>query len=160
MKTILLVCDHSNIDGPLRRSLAHLVKCCEINIIPDGYQAFNELSVKAFDLIIIDFESPGADALELVESVQYIDPGVPVILLLKQEHKLIWDTARHLKAHPLIRPFKPLKFLRRVDKLLHKQLNRYRHLAEDLHQTLETLRKQTEAACTFPGYLKHSGLYH
>ncbi len=130
MKKILVACDHSRIDRSLRRSLAHLVKSCEITIVHNGYEAFSELSDQAFDLCVIDFLLPGLDSLELVESIQYIDPGVPVILMLEQAHKTVWNTARHLKAQPLVRPFKPLRFLRLVDKLLLGHLNHYRELAK------------------------------
>ena len=148
-KNILLVCEHHQIDPPLRRSLAHLAKCCEITLVHDGHEFFEQLSAKAFDLIIIDFEISEFDGLELVESVQYIDPGVPVILILKETHKAIWNAARHLNAHPIIRPFKPLRFLRLVDKLLHQYLNYYRKLTATLKTTLESLIYRTAAPCAF-----------
>jgi CheY-like chemotaxis protein len=150
MKKILLACDPSHIDPPLRRSLGHLLKsACQIKVAHNGGQVLDHLHDQAYDLIIIDFEIPGADSLELVESVQYIDPGVPVILMMQAEHRCIWDTACRLKTTPIIRPFKPLKFLRLVDKLLHQQLNRYRRLGETLTAALEGLCAQTAGPCAF-----------
>jgi DNA-binding NarL/FixJ family response regulator len=149
MKNILLACNPSQIDNPLRRSLAHLARSCQIDIAHDGYLVLEELYAKAFDLIIIDFAIGGVDSLELIESIQYIDPGVPVILLIPQTHQAIANTARQLKAQPFVRPFKPLSFLRLVDQLLHQHLNRYRQLAKTLHNTIEFLRARTEAACAF-----------
>lgn len=149
MKKILVACDQLHIDVPLRRSLGHLLKSCHIDVVHNGDQAFDELHRQAYDLIIIDFDIPGVDSLELVESIQFIDPGVPVILMLQPAHRSIWDMACHLKAHPIICPFKPLTFLRLVDKLLHKQLNRYRRLADTLTTILETLTIQTTAPCAF-----------
>ena len=148
MKRILVACDHSRMDAPLRRSLAHLVKSCDISVAHDGHSAFEEISLQPFDLIIIDFALGGIDSLELVESIQYIDPGVPVILLVQPAHKAI-KTAAFLKAQPIMCPFKPLKFLRLVDKLLHQQLNRYRQLANTLETALETLRQQTNTPGVF-----------
>jgi len=89
MKRILVACDHARMDAPLRRSLAHLVKSCDISVVHDGHGAFEEISLQPFDLIIIDFALSGIDGLELVESIQYIDPGVPVILLVQPAHKAI-----------------------------------------------------------------------
>lgn len=150
MKKILLACDPSHIDTPLRRSLGHLLKsACQIDVAHNGSQVFDQLHDQAYDLIIVDFEIPGADSLELVESAQYIDPGVPIILMLQAEHRAIWDTACRLKAAPITRPFKPLKFLRLVDKLLHQQLNRYRRLGETLTAALEDLCAQTAGPCAF-----------
>jgi CheY-like chemotaxis protein len=148
MKRILVACDPASMDAPLRRSLAHLVKSCEIDVVHDGYAAFEELSAHPFDLLVFDFSLSGIDSLELVESVQYIDPGVPVILLLQAAHKSMRESAS-LKAHPMLCPFKPLKFLRLVDKLLHQQLNRYRQLAGALETALEALRQQTGTPCVF-----------
>lgn len=149
MKKILVACGQSQIDVPLRRSLAHLVNSCEIDVVHNGYAAFNQIGGQTYDLIIVDFELSGIDSLELIESVQYIDPGVPVILMLKQTHKPIWSTARNFTANPIVRPFKALSFLRLVDKLLHRQLNRYRQLANTLKTLLETLRTKTSALCAF-----------
>ena len=149
MKKILLACDQLHIDVPLRRSLGHLLKSCHIDVVHKGDQVFDELHQQAYDLIIIDFDMPGVDSLELIESVQFVDPGVPVILMLQQAHRSMWDMACHLKAHPIICPFKPLTFLRLVDKLLHKQLNRYRRLADNLTTILESLNTQTAAPCAF-----------
>jgi CheY-like chemotaxis protein len=149
MKKILVACDRAQLDVSLRRSLAHLVQSCDINVVHNGYAAFDELSAQPFDLIVADFLLPGIDSLELVESIQYIDPGVPVILIVKQDHKSVQDTARYLKAHPITHPFKPLRFLRLVDKLLHQQLNRYRQLASILETVLDRLCQQSSTPCAF-----------
>lgn len=149
MKSILVICNQPHIDIPLRRSLAHLVKSCQVEVVPDGYHAFDELAQKTFDLIIVDSEITGIDSLEMVESVEYIDPGVPVILMLKQEHKAMWGPARRLGAHPILRPFKAITFLRLIDTLLHEHLERYREMAESLQTLLEELSTKIESTITF-----------
>jgi len=149
MKSILVICNQPHIDVPLRRSLAHLVKSCQVEVVPDGYHAFDELAQKTFDLIIVDSEITGIDSLEMVESVEYIDPGVPVILMLKQEHKAMWGPARRLSAHPILRPFQAITFLRLIDTLLHEHLERYREMAESLQTLLEKLSAKIESTITF-----------
>lgn len=149
MKSILMVCERSHFDSAIRRSLAHLVKSCQITIVPDGFDGFEELYHRAFDLIIVDAEIEGIDSLELIESVDVIDPGVPVILMLKQEHQALWGDARALGANPILRPFKPLTFLRLVDTLLHQHLERYRYLSEVMVAALEQLNRQTDISCPF-----------
>ncbi|MBN1217723.1 MAG: response regulator [Anaerolineae bacterium] len=149
MKQILVACDQSQMDMPLRRSLAHLVKSCDITVVHNGYTAFEEIGAHPFDLLVIDFKLSGIDSLELVESVQYIDPGVPVILMLPQEYQSIRDTSLGFGVQSITCPFKPLKFLRLVDRLLHQQLNRYRQLAGMLETALETLRAKTNTPCAF-----------
>jgi DNA-binding response OmpR family regulator len=155
MKTILLVCDRRNIDTSLRRSLAHLVKSCQIEIVADSYEAFQEMLTRAFDLVIIDFEVSGIDCLELIESIGYVDPGVPIIVMLKKEHRAVWGDARYLQANPILRPFKPLVFLRLVDTLLHQHLERYRELSEALSRILNELT--AAAAASFTLLVDHSG---
>jgi CheY-like chemotaxis protein len=149
MKTILVVCDQADIDTPLRKSLGHLVNSCEIRMTPNGFEAFDELGFDTFDLVVVDSEVTGLDSLEFVESVDYIDPGVPVIMMLHQAHKSMWGPARMLRANPIVRPFKPVTFLRLVDTLLHEQLERYRDLAEMLRSILESLALATQATATF-----------
>ncbi len=149
MKSILIVCNHTNIDPPLRRSLAHVVKSCQMTVVADGYQAFAELEASTFDLIIVDSKIKGLDSLELAESIDYIDPGIPVILMLNRNHKSLWGPARRVKSNPISRPFKPITFLRLIDTLLHQQLERYRDLSDSLQSILETLQGQTEAEHVF-----------
>jgi len=146
MKRILIACNHSKIDTPLRRSLAHLVKSCQIRVVSNGYQVFEELEARAFDLITLDSDIAGIDSLELAESIEFIDPGIPIILMLKQPHKKLWGPARQVKANPILRPFKPLTFLRLVDTLLHQQLERYRDLSDTLKTILQITAKQTAAS--------------
>ena len=149
MKNVLVVCEQSQIDTPLRRSLAHLVKSCAVTVAANGYQAFDELKEQAFNLIIVDGEISGIDSLELVESAAYIDPGVPVVMMFQQKYKSLWGPARHLQANPILRPFKPITFLRLIDTLLHEHLERYRELAETLKSILESLAVPTQAPLTF-----------
>ncbi len=149
MKSILIVCDHSKIDTPLRRSLAHLSKSCRITVVANGHRAFVELEARAFDMIIIDSEIIGIDSIEMAESIEYTDPGIPIILMLKQAYRPLWGPARRAKANPILRPFKPLTFLRLVDTLLHQQLERYRDLSETLKSILDKLCTQTKAPNTF-----------
>ena len=149
MKTILLVCHHSSIDTPLRRSLTHLTQSCQIQIVASGHQALTELKARAFDLVIIDSQISDLDSLELVESATYLDPDVPLILMLSTAHRSLVDPARALKANPIIRPFKPLNFLRLIDTLLHQHLERYRELSRLLQQTLKTLEQQSQAQHVF-----------
>jgi DNA-binding response OmpR family regulator len=149
MKNILLICDHAHIDIPLRRSLAHLVNSCYIEIIPRGHRALDALKTKTFDLIIVDSTLIDIDCLELVESIEYMDPGLPIILMLRQEHRSLWAPARSAGAKPILRPFKPLAFLRLIDNLLHEQLERYRELAKTLDLALTTLSSQIQASLAF-----------
>lgn len=149
MKNILLACPSTQIDIPMRHSLNHLVSSCQIDIAHNGYQALEALTLKAFDLIIIDFTIPDIDSLELTESVQYIDPGVPVILMIPQAHQSISEAVLKLKAYPVIRPFKPLSFLRLIDQLLHQYLNRYRHLTQNLADHVDKLRLHLHAVAAF-----------
>ncbi len=147
MKTILLA-GNPHSDKVLNRCLAHLAKSCQLEIVQDSGRFFNELSLKAFDLIIVDFERMGSSSLELIESVQYVDPGVPVILILPEAHKSLQGLARQFKAQPILRPFKPLPFLRLVDRLLHQHLNRYRRLVAALQSNLDALCQETGAVVT------------
>lgn len=149
MKKILVAHNEANVDRALQRSLTHLAKSCQITTVHDGYCALEQIGLQAFDLVIMDTDLPGADSLELVEGIQYIDPGVPAIMILQQAQPDLLTAVRHLKGHPIVRPYKPLRFLRLVDRLLHQQLNQYRQLADRLTTILAELCSQTNAPYAF-----------
>jgi CheY-like chemotaxis protein len=149
MKNILLACAPSQVDASLRRSLAHLAQNCQVDIAHNGFEVFKALNQRAYDLIVLDFAIPGIDSLELVESIPYIDPGVPVMLMIPANDQAILEATDHLKSHVIPRPFKPLTFLRGVDRLLHQQLGRFRDLARTLEHTLNRLRLETNATSVF-----------
>jgi len=149
MKKILIAQNEANVDRALQRSLTHLAKSCQITTVQDSYGALEEIGLQAFDLIIMDAEMPGVDSLEVVQGIQYIDPGVPTIVILQQAQPDLLSAVRHLKGHSIVRPFKPLRFLRLVDRLLHQQLNQYRQLADRLATILAELCSQTRAPYAF-----------
>jgi CheY-like chemotaxis protein len=149
MKKILIAQNEANVDRALQRSLAHLAKSCQITTVHDGYRALEEIGLQAFDLVIMETDLSDVDSLEVVEGIQYIDPGVPTIVILSQPQPELWSAIRNLEAHPIVRPFKPLRFLRLVDRLLHQQLNQYRQLADRLTTILAELCSQTKAPYGF-----------
>ncbi|HMQ52769.1 MAG TPA: hypothetical protein PKE64_16365 [Anaerolineae bacterium] len=149
MKSILLICTQKAMDKSLRRSLALLTKSCQIEVIPSGYQALNELKTKAFNLVIIDSLINDIDSLELVEAVHYLDPEVPTMLMANPPHYQLAGSARQLEVEFIPRPFKPLTFLRSIDKLLHQHLERYRGLVRQLDQTLTEILAQKLVRYTF-----------
>jgi CheY-like chemotaxis protein len=149
MKKILVAHNDANVDRALQRSLAHLAKSCQLTVVHDGYRALEEIGLQAFDLIIMDTDLPGDDSLDVVEGIQYIDPGIPTIVILQQAQPDRLNTVRNLDGHALVRPFKPLRFLRLVDRLLHQQLNQYRQLADRLTTILADLCRQANAPYAF-----------
>lgn len=125
MKEILVTCKDTRSDNLLSRSLMHLERSCKVSIATDGQNAFEKISQQTFDLLIIDNQLPDMNASKLAESINYIDPGVPVILMVDQQQKPVKDAICCAWPHILARPFNPIKFLRLVDRLLYTQSTRY-----------------------------------
>ena len=149
MKKVLVACDPPKIDMALQNSLVHLAKSCQLDVVPDGYDAFEKMSIQIYDLIIIDAGLSGINSIELIESVHYIDPGLPVILMLEAEQKLVRTDKSLYKVRTVELPIKPIPFLRLIDKVLHQQLNRYRKLASDLTTIIDALQAQNDGPCAF-----------
>ena len=147
MKKILVACEQDHIKPALQKSLDHLKKSCEIVVTSGGYDALDELGINIFDLIITNYHLSDVNGLDLAESIRYIDTEVPIILMIQDN--TITSRILHRQIRTIKDPFKPLSFLRLVDRLLHHQLNRYRQLATALTNILDTVQTKTNTSCTF-----------
>ena len=113
-----------------------------------------------FDLIVVDYDLPDANGRDFVNSIHHIDSDVPMLLMMP--NKAVTTQVLNQQIRTIKYPFKPLRFLRLVDHLINRQLNRYRQLATTLNQILDTLQLETGTAATFliedsDQILMHSG---
>jgi DNA-binding NtrC family response regulator len=52
-----------------------------VTAISSGAEALKELSLRSYDVIILDIRMPGMDGLTTLGEIKKIDPGVEVIIL-------------------------------------------------------------------------------
>lgn len=62
--------------GEYLRECGHSIYNCH-----DGSVALTELQKRAFDLALIDVRMPGMSGAELLEEIQSLHPGMPVVMV-------------------------------------------------------------------------------
>ncbi len=149
MRNILVVCQDGHITQALKPSIAHLEKSSDVEIVIDLSQTLDLMAYQSFDLTIIDFPSFDMETIGLLEILHYIDASMPIILILDAQEQPELDLKFQFQVRTLRRPYKSVQFLRLADRLLHRQLNRYRHLAEEIQAKLWELQRRTNAKCAF-----------
>ncbi|RPI76965.1 MAG: response regulator [Desulfobacteraceae bacterium] len=85
MKKILIADDSEDIRNLLVMALKNDY---EVETVADGMIAFNKISLNPYDLLITDYEMPGLNGLELVQSTLTIHPDLPIVILTGNEEAL------------------------------------------------------------------------
>jgi DNA-binding NtrC family response regulator len=76
---ILLVDDEERFRTNLQRMLE--AQGMTVTAISSGAEALKELSLRSYDVIILDIRMPGMDGLTTLGEIKKIDPGLEVIIL-------------------------------------------------------------------------------
>jgi DNA-binding NtrC family response regulator len=82
----ILVVDDS---ADIRDLLALVLKNdYDLKIVENGIDAFEQVSMDQYDLLITDYEMPGMDGLELTKKVLAQNPGMLVIMITGNEEAI------------------------------------------------------------------------
>jgi DNA-binding NtrC family response regulator len=79
MKNILIVEDEKIVRESLRTWLVELG--CQVEVTSDGDDALKQISVKEFDLVILDLRLPGKDGLQVLKEARLIKPQLNGIII-------------------------------------------------------------------------------
>ncbi|MBN1995405.1 MAG: response regulator [Anaerolineae bacterium] len=107
----------------IRLLLKHIFKTLRpdyrVSTAIDGPEALIELQQQLFNLVIIDYQLPGMNGLELAYNVYKRWPRTGIVLISGHPPP---DIRRHLKqlglTHYLKKPFSPMQLLEVVDDVL------------------------------------------
>ncbi len=117
----LLVVD----DEPAQREmLAAILDRAGFDVVtaPDGEQALQRLESETYDLLLTDQRMPKMNGLELLEQVQRIQPGLPVVLMTA--HGTVSTAVEAMKrgaADYLTKPFERDELLLVIDKAIRQR---------------------------------------
>ena len=78
-KRILIVDDEKQIINLLVASLENFN--CKIHFAANGVEAYNQIKLKPFDLIITDYNMPKMNGLELTRKIKSIKPSLPILVV-------------------------------------------------------------------------------
>ncbi len=80
-KRILLVDDDKSVLAVLADSLKKLPVPCRIFTAENGFEALDHLQQNRFHVVVVDYNMPQMDGLELMEAVRYTQPTTRLIMI-------------------------------------------------------------------------------
>ncbi|SFE15423.1 bifunctional response regulator/alkaline phosphatase family protein [Thermophagus xiamenensis] len=113
------------IDDEIEHLKAHVIflqqKGFLVDTASNGNDALNVLKENHFDLVFLDENMPGLSGLETLIRIKEIRPGLPVIMITKNEEEDIMDQAIGSKITDyLIKPVKPTQILSSIKRHVHR----------------------------------------
>ncbi|MCR6545530.1 response regulator transcription factor [Dehalobacterium formicoaceticum] len=153
MKRILIVEDDSSI-AELEKDYLE-VAGFQVEVCPDGLEAFSLIKEKDYDLLIIDIMLPGMDGLEILRHIQE-EKDIPVLLVSAKKEEIDKIKGLSLGADDYItKPFSPGELVARVQSHL-KNYERLKKILQGNVKKQESsllsirgLRIETEARRVF-----------
>lgn len=114
------------VDDEIDLLRAHILflekKDYEVTTASNGQDALDICRNEHFDLILLDENMPGLSGLETLAGIKEIQPGVPVVMVTKNEEEDIMDQAIGSKiADYLIKPVNPNQILLTLKKNIHQR---------------------------------------
>lgn len=119
MSRILLVEDHDDLRAMMHERL--LKEDYLVNVFDNGADAYNCLQTTTFDLLILDWELPGMQGIEILQKFRDAGGTTPVLMLTGR--KLMEDKEAGFDAGAddyLTKPFNPKEFSARIKALLRR----------------------------------------
>lgn len=91
----------------------------EVDTASNGDDAIEMVSNESYDLVFLDENMPGISGLETLSEIKAIRPGMPVVMITKNEEEDIMDAAIGSKiADFLIKPVNPKQILLTIKKFI------------------------------------------
>ena len=114
------------IDDEIDLLKAHVIflehKGYDVSTVTNGNDAIDLVRENQYDIIFLDENMPGLSGLETLNGIKTIVPGVPVVMITKNEEEAIMDEAIGLKmADFLIKPVNPKQILLSIKKNVDRQ---------------------------------------
>ena len=80
MKNFLVIDDHEIVRSGVKNILSEFFESCEIYEACDGESAVLQLKQRHFQLVIMDIQMPGTDALDMMEFIKINSPQTAVLI--------------------------------------------------------------------------------
>lgn len=91
----------------------------KVTAVSSGREAIDEVTQNDFDIVFLDENMPGVSGLEALSRIKALEPGIPVIMITKNEEESIMEDAIGSKISDyLIKPVNPNQILLSLKKNL------------------------------------------
>jgi len=122
--------------------------------VSNGEDALASTMREKFDAVLLDESMPGRGGLETLELIKEHDPGLPVILVTKNEAESLMDEAigRRISDY-LLKPVRPMQIFLALKRLLDGDRLHETRLARDYVAELARARAEAGPAPAAPAYV-------
>ncbi|MBL7134965.1 MAG: PglZ domain-containing protein [Candidatus Marinimicrobia bacterium] len=115
----------------------------EVIPVSNGNDAIKLVAQENFDLILLDEMMAGKDGLTTLKEMKAIIPGLPVIMITKNEEESLMEKAIGSKITDyLTKPVNPSQILMACKKVLEQQRIEYEHVSKNYVEEFRTISKR------------------
>lgn len=102
------------VDDEIEHLRAHVIflegKGYSVETVTNGEDALALVKERKFDIMLLDESMPGMDGLETLSGIKDADPGLPVVMITKNEEERLMDDAIGMKISDfLLKPVSPIQ---------------------------------------------------
>ena len=117
--------------------------------------AIDLIRKQAFDLVLLDEMMPGKDGLTTLTEIKKLNPGLPVIMITKNEEESLMEEAigAHINDY-LTKPVNPSQILSAAKKILESNDISQKKITRDYTQELTKISVQLMSPLTFEDWIE------
>ncbi len=116
----------------------------EVTGVTTGEDALALAAAEPFDAVLLDVRMPGLDGLTVLERLRRLRPGLPVVMITRQEDEGSMETALGREAEFLTKPVNPSQVLAACKRLLESPRLRTASLTRDWTEDFRQLSARLE----------------
>ena len=125
----------------------------EVTTLNNGFDAVELVKKRNFDILFIDENMPGISGLETLSLIKEQKPGLPIVMITKNEEENIMDQAIGSKiADYLIKPVNPNQILLSIKKNVDNKRLVSQKTTTDYRTEFTKLGQQINTIQTFPDW--------
>ena len=118
----------------------------EVTGVTGGEDALALAAAESFDLVLLDVRMPGLDGLTVLERLRRLRPGLPVVMVTRQEDEGSMETALGREAEFLTKPVNPSQVLAACKRLLESPRLRTASLTRDWTEDFRQISARLEGS--------------
>lgn len=119
----------------------------EIIAVNSGEDAFDTFKKESIDLILLDEMMTGMDGLETLKKIKEIQPGIPIIMITKNEEEWLMEEAIASQINNyLIKPVNPTQIFMACKNVLEKTEIRIDHISKEYINNYQSFTQEMQLA--------------
>ena len=127
----------------------------DVSTAVNADDAIDLIQQQAFDLVLLDEMMPGKDGLTTLTEIKKLNPGLPVIMITKNEEESLMEDAigAHINDY-LTKPVNPSQILSAAKKILESHNISQKRITRDYTQELTRISVQLMSPLTYEDWIE------